>query len=79
MDLTDDPWEVLHTSMPAPPRRPDGGDRPWRATKAVLHGIRWSLRTGAPWPDLPERYPPDPTGPRRLPHGVRSGGFARIL
>ncbi|PLX51018.1 MAG: hypothetical protein C0611_09470, partial [Desulfobacteraceae bacterium] len=24
----------------------------------VLNGILWILRTGAPWKDLPPRYPP---------------------
>jgi transposase len=79
MDLTDEPWDVLKLIMPAPPRRPDGRGRPWRNPRAVLNGIRWILRTGAPWQDLPERYPPDPTCHRRFQHWVRAGVFEQIL
>src|SRR4051812_18425407 len=38
---------------PAPHRR----GRPWRDPRDVLNGILWILRTGAPWKDLPNRYP----------------------
>ncbi len=37
-------------------RRPDG--RPWSDARAVLNGVLWVLLTGAPWHDLPGRYPP---------------------
>ena len=33
---------------------------------AVLNGILWVLRTGAPWHDLPERYPSYQTCHRRF-------------
>ncbi|BBM70381.1 hypothetical protein RmaAA213_22270 [Rhodothermus marinus] len=32
--------------------------RPWRDPREVLNGILWVVRAGAPWKDLPERYPP---------------------
>ncbi|MGY5044244.1 transposase [Streptomyces sp. 900105755] len=33
--------------------------RPPRWTgRQLIGGIRWRTRTGAPWPDLPERYGP---------------------
>jgi len=31
--------------------------RPWRNRLSVLNDILWVLRTGAPWANLPERYP----------------------
>jgi transposase len=31
--------------------------RPWQDTRAVLNDVFWVLRTGAPWHDLPRRYP----------------------
>jgi transposase len=45
----------------------------------VLDGIFWTLRTGAAWRDLPERY-----GPFQTVHGwfsqwSRDGTFDRIL
>jgi len=59
MDLTDEQWAVLEPLIPTPPRRADGKGRPWRDPRDILNGILWIfLRTGAPWHDLPERYPP---------------------
>jgi transposase len=56
-DLTDLQWATLDALIPVPPRRRDGRGRPWRSRRSVLNGILWVLRTGAPWADLPERYP----------------------
>ena len=58
MDLTDAQWAVLEPLLPKPRRRPDGRGRPWRDPRDVLNGILWILKTGAPWHDLPDRYPP---------------------
>jgi transposase len=72
-DLTDSQWSVLDPLIPEPSRRKDGRGRPWKARRAVLDGILWVLRTGAPWADLPERYPPYQTCHRRFQEWVRSG------
>lgn len=32
--------------------------RPSRDRRQVVNAIRWRVRTGAPWRDLPERYGP---------------------
>ena len=72
-DLTDSQWSVLDPLIPEPSRRKDGRGRPWKARRAVLNGILWVLRTGAPWADLPERYPPYQTCHRRFQEWVRSG------
>jgi len=56
MDLTDKQWAVLEPIF-RPRRRPDGRGRPWAATRGVLNAVLWILRTGAPWADLPRRYP----------------------
>jgi transposase len=79
MDLTDEQWDVLKPLLPVPPRRPDGRGRPWRDPRAILNGILWILRTGAPWQDLPPRYPPSQTCHRRLQSWVHSGALERIL
>ena len=41
-------------------KRRDDGSRPAVAGYAIgcRNGVFWSLRTGAPWHDLPRRYPP---------------------
>jgi len=62
----------------APKRRPDGRGRPWRDTRAVLNGILWVLRTGAPWHDLPDRYPPIKL-PSPLQQWQRDGTLTRLL
>ena len=78
MDLTDEQWEVLEPLIPVPPRRGDGRGRPWRDPRDVLNGILWILRTGAPWKDLPERYPPYQTCHRRFQrNGSRKGSSQR--
>jgi transposase len=65
-DLTDLQWAALDALIPEPPRRKDRRGRPWRSRRSVLNGILWVLRTGAPWADLPERYPSYQTCHRRF-------------
>jgi transposase len=79
MDLTDQQWKVLEPLIPDPPRRAAGRGRPWRGPREILNGILWVLRTGAPWKDLPERYPPYQTCHRRFQRWVKEGMLWRIL
>lgn len=79
MDLTDEQWTIVKPLIPEPPRRKDGRGRPWRASRDVLNGILWVLRTGAPWKDLPDRYPPYQTCHRRFQQWVRDGTIASVL
>jgi len=79
MDLTNAQWEIVGPLIPEPPRRPDGRGRPWRPARDVLNGILWILRTGAPWHDLPNRYPSYQTCHRRFQQWVRAGVFDAIL
>src|SRR3989442_15572132 len=78
MDLTDKQWAVLEPIF-RPRRRPDGRGRPWAATRGVLNAVLWILRTGAPWADLPRRYPPYQTCHRRFQVWQRSGRLDRLL
>jgi transposase len=52
---------------------------PWKDRRAVLNGILWVLRTGAPWADVPERYPSYQTCHRRFQQWVRSGIMRGVL
>ena len=79
MDLTDEQWSIIQPLIPDPPRRPDGRGRPWRDARDIMNGVLWILRTGAPWHDLPERYPPYQTCHRRFQQWVHSGVFEQIL
>ena len=45
----------------------------------MLNGILWVLRTGAPWANVPERYPSFQTCHRRFQQWVRSGVMKGIL
>lgn len=55
------------------------GGRPWRDPRDVLNGILWVLRTGAPWADLPRRYPPYQTCHDPFQKWGREGVFDRVL
>jgi len=78
MDVTDEQWAVLAPLL-APPTRADGRGRPWRDPRDVLNGVLWILRTGAPWKDLPDRYPPYQTCHRRFQAWVRDGTLEQVL
>ena len=56
-DVTDAQWKILDELIPEPTTRSDGRGRPWKDRRSVLNGILWVLRTGAPWADVPDRYP----------------------
>ncbi|WP_416905577.1 IS5 family transposase [Micromonospora echinospora] len=52
-DLTDAQWAVLEPLLPAP-KRP-GRPSLW-SRRQLIDGIRWRVRVGAPWRDVPPRY-----------------------
>jgi transposase len=54
-DLTDAQWTLLEPLLPVG-RRP--GRPPIWPRRALIDGIRWRVRVGAPWRDVPERYGP---------------------
>jgi len=78
-DLTDFQWSILDALIPEPTPRRDGRGQPWKARRSVLDGILWVLRTGAPWADVPDRYPSYQTCHRRFQQWVRSGVMKGIL
>ena len=79
MDLTERQWRLVGPLLPKPRVRRDRRGRPWRDPRDVLNGILWIMRTGAPWHDLPSRYPPYQTCHRRFQLWVRSGVLRQIL
>jgi transposase len=52
-DLTDQQWKILDPLVQSPPGDVTAGVGPWKERRAVLSGILWVLRTGAPWVELP--------------------------
>jgi transposase len=79
MELTDKQWEKVKDLIPVPQVRADGKGRPWRESRPVLEGILWILRTGAPWKDLPERFPPYQTCHRRFQQWQEAGVLQQVI
>ena len=78
MDLRDAQWSILEPFFTPKPKLEKRG-RPPQDTRAVLNGVLWVLRTGAPWQDLPKRYPPYQTCHRRFQLWQRSGRMEILL
>ena len=79
MDLTNEQWQRIAEFFPKPKALPGTSGRPPEDNRAILNGVLWILRTGAPWADLPNRYPSKSTCHRRFQHWTESGVFAKIL
>ena len=79
MDLKDEQWAIVKPLLPKVPRRTDGKGRPRVDDRAILNGILWILRTGAPWHDMPDRYPAYQTCHRRFQEWVEKGVFEKVL
>ena len=52
-ELTDDEWQRIEHLLPG--KEGDPG-RTARDNRLFVNAVLWILRTGAPWPDLPERF-----------------------
>lgn len=54
-DLTDEQWAVLE---PLLPKGKKPGRPPIWSRRQLIDGIRFRVRTGIPWRDMPEEYGP---------------------
>ena len=75
-DLTDAQWAVLQPLLPKP--RKSGRPSPW-SKRQLIDGIRWRVRVGSPWRDVPAQY-----GPWQSVYGLfrrwqREGTWRQIL
>jgi transposase len=75
-DLTDAQWAVLE---PLLPRGKKPGRPPERTKRQLIDGIRWRVRAGAPWRDVPERYGPWQTVYGLFRRWQRAGTWREIL
>jgi transposase len=73
-DLTDAEWSMIAPLLPDKPRGVARVD-----DRRVLNGIFWTLRTGSPWRDLPERYGPYTTVYNRYNRWAKAGVWLRIF
>jgi transposase len=75
-DLTDEEYALIAPELPTNEGKVG---RPWGEHRRVINGIFWRLHTGAPWPDIPERYGPWKTLHDRYTWWRRNGTWDRIL
>jgi len=74
-DLTDAQWAVLGPLLPAGRR----GRPPEHAKRTLIDGIRWRVRAGAPWRDVPEDYGPWQTVDGLFRRWQRNGTWRMVL
>ncbi|MGO8981384.1 MAG: IS5 family transposase [Streptosporangiaceae bacterium] len=75
-DLTDAQWAVLE---PLLPRGKKPGRPPERTKRQLIDGIRWRVRAGAPWRDVPPAYGPWQTVYGLFRRWQRNGTWRKIL
>ncbi|MFI6086178.1 IS5 family transposase [Streptomyces sp. NPDC051217] len=73
-DLSDEQWSVLESLLPAV-----GVSRKWPGCRRLVDGVRWRVRTGVPWRDLPVEYGPWQTVYGLFRRWQRRGVWARLL
>jgi len=78
MDTTNEQWNRIEPIIKELTPSKDPRGRPTNDLRQVFNGILWILRTGAPWKDLPQRYPPYQTCHRWFQQWVNLGVFKRI-
>lgn len=75
-DLTDEQWVALERVLPC---RAGLGRPPVWGRRQLIDGIRWRVRTGAPWRDVPARYGPWQTVYGLFRRWQRDGTWARAV
>jgi transposase len=75
-DLSDAQWAALEPLLPRGTRL---GRPPKWTRRQLIDAIRWRVRAGAPWRDLPPGYPPWPTAYGLFRRWQLDGTWARVL
>jgi transposase len=75
-DLTDAQWAVLSPLLPATPVR---GRPPKWTRRQLIDGMRWRIRVGSPWRDVPAEYAPWQTIYGLFRRWQRNGTWEAIL
>jgi transposase len=75
-DLTDVQWAALEPLLPTG-RRP--GRPPTWTKRQLIDGIRWRIRVGAPWRDIPELYGSWAAAYALFRRWQRDGTWAQVL
>lgn len=74
-DVSEAEWRLLKDLLP-----PERGrkNRPASDNRAIVNGILWRIRTGAPWRDVPEKYGKWMTVYQRFRRWSRAGTWAAV-
>ncbi|NCL73370.1 IS5 family transposase [Rhodococcus sp. YH1] len=75
-DLTDVQWARLAPLLPCAKKN---GRPPKWTKRQLIDGIRWRIRVGAPWRDVPDRYGPWQTVYGLFRRWQRDGVWAQVL
>jgi transposase len=75
-ELTDEPYHRIEHLLPGKPSDPGATARD---NRLFMDAILWIARTGAPWPDLPERFGTYDTAFQRFNRWAKSGVLARVM
>lgn len=75
-ELTEEQWQRIRDLLPPEQGRP--GRRP-QPNRGMVNAILWVLRSGAPWRDLPERYPKWKSVHTRFLRWSRRGVWKQVL
>ena len=75
-ELTEDQWRRIKDLLP--PDQGRAGRQP-RPNREMVNAILWVLKSGAPWRDLPERYPKWKSVHTRFMRWCKRGVWKRVL
>ena len=73
-DLTDKEWALIEPLLP-----PHGRGAVRVDDRRIVNAIFWTLRTGSPWRDLPERHGPYTTAYNRFNRWAKAGVWVRVF
>lgn len=79
MDCRDEQWEAVKDLLEVIVQKKDPRGRPRQDMRSVFNGTLWVCRTGAPWKDLPGRYPPYQTCHCYFSHWCKAGVWDKAL
>ena len=75
-DLTDTQWAVLEALLP---KAKKAGRPPTWTKRQLIDGIRWRIRAGTPWRDVPDRFGSWAAVYALFRRWQRDGTWARLL
>jgi transposase len=75
-ELSDGQWDRIKDLLPGKVGDPG---RSGKDNRLFVNGVLWVLRSGAPWPDLPERYGKWKTVHTRFARWAKNGVWERIF